>query len=410
MKSYVESGFLVGLQERYEGVYRYQVPSYQEFKLHFQYGGLGGREYSFFEDVLKRKGSDKQDISPCLKVVHPKVQDVYAIECKLYSFLFACLNAGEEKSVVERQKKEKLVELQELIEGAERIEISSDEMLKSCREGVLKRLKEEVSAFSQPGCNLNSYKGYILERYFGSKRLQGCAKGTVFLPNFEESCSQSLARLCADISRRFPREDIGSLGYGLGFIPYCPGVFIRKAFKQVKPGKYQYVSGYEVEKILSSGRASDWSSHKLEEACMLRNELRASKMYKAMTDQIHEFVLADLHKAVVAMKEEKKDAAVELWVRIRSYKTHGYRGAALLLAALQKAVEKHPLIKQAELAPHYNRYKAELGRAEEFFTMRCEKNALLVSCQEKMRKVAEAAQAACAVSAAAEPPLSSAHP
>lgn len=210
-------------------------------------------------------------------------------------------------------------------------------------------------------------------------RLSGHASGTLYLPDFEQSSAVALAQLALDLSERFAHERIVELDYSVGFLPYCPGVFIRQAFQQVSayPNRYEYIPALQVERALEARETDPGAYTQLRRGINARSELRKNPMYVAVCDELHDRQIKRAQGLVAAQRQGSrvvsavfKAGIMILLALMRWYKEKGYSLSRALLRSLTEAQKTHPVLCKGELAQIARQFQAELTRANAYLTHR----------------------------------------
>jgi hypothetical protein len=213
------------------------------------------------------------------------------------------------------------------------------------------------------------------------ERLNGHASGTLYLAQFEDSDPHALACLALDLSNRFSVEDITKLDYAAGFLPYCPGVYLRQSFHKVSvyPDRHEYVPGLHAEKALRDRGENPAAYGQLLTAVKIRGQLRESPMYAQFCAALHDKRIAAVAGLVAASRVGETPSVVaadftaaikELLMLMRGYKTKGYYFVRKLRKSLATLKKAHPAVTRGALAEQAQAFESELVRAEQFLRLR----------------------------------------
>lgn len=201
------------------------------------------------------------------------------------------------------------------------------------------------------------------EMLLEEKRLMGYARGTLYLSHFPECDPRQLAEMFIKISQNFPPENLKTMDYSAAFLPYCPGVFLRKSFcTGRREGDYEYVSATQVERSARMIKDGDGDFDKFNQAIKLRAEFRRDQQYLRIQEELHNYFINGLDGVmrITSMKTLFKTthaAAKQLKSLMQLYKEHGYLASKVISNQLQELAKQSPCVRKGILKISYEHFQ-----------------------------------------------------
>ena len=265
-----------------------------------------------------------------------------------------------------------------------KVHFSCGEQLTPKQKEFLIGLQHQVLT-AEPGCKklvAPGFKTFIPyaavngQMSLRERRLVGYARGTLYLSHYNETRPRLLAEMLVEMSQHFAPEDLSTMDYSAGYLPYCPGLFIRKSCCSA-PGlrRYRYIPADQVERSAKMIRAQADNYDQFNQAVDLRSELRVDAQYIRIQECLHEYFISNL-EAVMLITDRKPlfqtvhTAANQLKNMMMLYKEKGYEGSKEIFKRLNLVVMRFPCVKKGILKITYNHFQAEIQRAIRFYDFR----------------------------------------
>ena len=208
------------------------------------------------------------------------------------------------------------------------------------------------------------------------RRVMGYARGTLYVPHFQEACPQKIAALLLGVSYYFEKESIDTLDYSAGYLPYCSGLFIRKSFtRSGTGGRYRYVPATSTEDSLSLISKGLRDYNRLNESVELRSELRSDRQYRAICQALHNHVISGIEKIMLITGSKPKyrvqhAAANQIRLLMSQYQKGEYYASQELQKKVGLLELRFPCVKKGILNLEFKRLKHEINRAADFYILR----------------------------------------